>query len=98
MPRSRWKLQQITIIHDGNHVAVYTGNHLIRALDTDPTRTHQPLGKNPDHDMIMSAMSRDTNVNDVPRSDRSPTTTTKINNNPQPQGLWRQALAAQALA
>jgi transposase InsO family protein len=44
---ARWKLQQVTVIRDGDHVAVYAGNRLIRALDIDPTRTDQPLAATP---------------------------------------------------
>jgi transposase InsO family protein len=42
-----WKLQQVTVIRDGDHVAIYAGNRLIRALDIDPTRTYQPLAATP---------------------------------------------------
>jgi hypothetical protein len=40
---ARWKLQQVTVIRDGDHVAIYTGNRLIRPLDVDPTRTYPPV-------------------------------------------------------
>lgn len=44
---AHWKLQQVTVIRDTNHVAVYAGNRLIRALDIDPNRTYQPLAATP---------------------------------------------------
>ncbi|HEX3336767.1 MAG TPA: hypothetical protein VHS54_09920 [Jatrophihabitans sp.] len=33
----------VTVIADGDHIAIFTGNTLIRALDADPTRNYQPL-------------------------------------------------------
>lgn len=45
----RWKLQPVTVIRDGNHVAIYTGNRLIRTLDADPERHYQPVGNSRHH-------------------------------------------------
>jgi transposase InsO family protein len=39
---SRWAGTNTTAIKDGNHIAVFTGNQLIRVLDADPTRRYQP--------------------------------------------------------
>jgi transposase InsO family protein len=39
----RHKNLPVTAIRDGNHIAIFTGNTLIRALDADPTRQYQPL-------------------------------------------------------
>jgi transposase InsO family protein len=44
---ARWKRIPVTVIRDGDHVAIYAGNRLIRTLDIDPTRTYQPLGARP---------------------------------------------------
>ncbi|HKC28819.1 MAG TPA: IS481 family transposase [Jatrophihabitans sp.] len=38
----RWRGTPITAIKDGNHIAVFTGNQLIRTLDADPDRRYQP--------------------------------------------------------
>jgi transposase InsO family protein len=47
---ARYKHLPVTAIRDGDHIAIYTGNHLIRALDADPTRHYQPLrGSRADH-------------------------------------------------
>jgi transposase InsO family protein len=43
----RYKGLPVTAIQDGNHIAIYTGNKLIRALDADPTSRYQPLGQRP---------------------------------------------------
>ncbi len=40
----RHKGLPVTAIRDGNHIAIFTGNKLIRELDADPTRRYQPLG------------------------------------------------------
>jgi transposase InsO family protein len=42
----RYKQLPVTAIRDGNFIAIFTGTHLIRALDADPTRRYQPLGRN----------------------------------------------------
>jgi transposase InsO family protein len=39
---SRWAKQPVTAIKDGNHIAIFTGNHLIRVLDADPNHRYQP--------------------------------------------------------
>jgi transposase InsO family protein len=39
----RYKNLPVTAIRDGNHIAIFTGNKLLRALDADPTRRYQPL-------------------------------------------------------
>ena len=33
----------MTALKDGNHIAVFTGNHLVRVLDADPTRRYQSI-------------------------------------------------------
>lgn len=38
----RWRGTPTTAIKDGNHIAIFTGNHLIRVLDADPNRRYQP--------------------------------------------------------
>jgi transposase InsO family protein len=43
----RYKQLPVTALQDGNRVAIFTGNTLIRALDVDPTKTYQPLGPRP---------------------------------------------------
>jgi transposase InsO family protein len=40
----RYKQLPVTVIADGDHIAIFTGNTLIRALDADPHRQYQPLG------------------------------------------------------
>jgi transposase InsO family protein len=37
-----WNGQPITAIKDGEHIAIFAGNRLIRVLDADPTRRYQP--------------------------------------------------------
>jgi transposase InsO family protein len=39
----RYKQLPVTVIADGDHIAIFSGNALIRALDADPTRNYQPL-------------------------------------------------------
>jgi transposase InsO family protein/transposase-like protein len=41
----RYKQLPVTVLQDGTRVAIFTGNKLIRALDVDPTKTYQPLGR-----------------------------------------------------
>jgi transposase InsO family protein len=41
----RYKQLPVTVLQDGTRVAVFTGNTLIRALDVDPSKTYQPLGR-----------------------------------------------------
>jgi hypothetical protein len=38
----RWRHTAMTAIKDGNHIAIFTGNHLVRVLDAKPTRRYQP--------------------------------------------------------
>jgi len=47
----RHKGLPVTAIRDGNFIAIFTGTTLVRALDADPTRRYQPLGrtKRPQH-------------------------------------------------
>jgi transposase InsO family protein len=42
---ARYKQLPVTAIRDGEHIAIFTGTRLIRALDADPTRHYQPLGR-----------------------------------------------------
>lgn len=44
---ARYKMMPVTVLQDGLRVAVFSGNRLIRALDLDPTRAHQPLSDPP---------------------------------------------------
>jgi len=41
----RYKQLPVTVLQDGVRVAVFSGATLIRALDVDPTKTYQPLGR-----------------------------------------------------
>jgi Integrase core domain len=41
----RYKQLPVTVLQDGTRVAIFTGNTLTRALDVDPTKTYQPLGR-----------------------------------------------------
>ena len=43
--RRRYKQLPVTAIRDGEHLAIFTGTTPIRALDADPTRHYQPLGR-----------------------------------------------------
>jgi transposase InsO family protein len=42
---TRWRATPVEVIKDGNHIAIYAGNRLVRALDIDPTRHYQPASK-----------------------------------------------------
>lgn len=55
---AHWRGTPATAIKDGNRVAIFTGNHLIRALDIDPTRQYQPAAQDLRHNE---------GVTDVPR-------------------------------
>jgi transposase InsO family protein len=41
----RYKQLPVTVVQDGVRVAIFAGNALIRALDVDPTKIYQPLGR-----------------------------------------------------
>jgi transposase InsO family protein len=41
----RYKQLPVTVIQDGTRAAIFTGTALIHALDLDPTKTYQPLGR-----------------------------------------------------
>lgn len=41
----RYKQLPVTVLQDGVRVAIFAGTTLIRALDVDPTKTYQPLGR-----------------------------------------------------
>jgi hypothetical protein len=41
----RYKQLPVTVLQDGARVAIFSGTKLIRALDIDPTRNYQPLGR-----------------------------------------------------
>src|SRR5205814_9540083 len=41
----RYKQLPVTVLQDGTRVAIFTGNTLLRAIDLDPTKTYQPLGR-----------------------------------------------------
>ena len=40
-----WAGHQITLYIQGNNAAVFSGDHLVRHLTIDPTRSYQPTGK-----------------------------------------------------
>jgi transposase InsO family protein len=42
---ARYKQLPVTVVQDGARVAIFTGTVLIRALDIDPTKAYQPLGR-----------------------------------------------------
>lgn len=42
----QWKGSRVTAIKDGNRVAIFAGNLLVRALDIDPERVYQPATNN----------------------------------------------------
>jgi len=44
---AHWAGLPMTIIRDGDHITIFTGNQLVRILDADPTRRHQPLHEPP---------------------------------------------------
>lgn len=39
----RWIGHTLTAIADGDHIALFAGNRLVRVLDADPTRKYQPI-------------------------------------------------------
>jgi transposase InsO family protein len=39
----RWAGLPVTVIKDGDHIVIYAGNQLVRALDADPTHRYQRL-------------------------------------------------------
>jgi transposase InsO family protein len=39
----RWAGHLCDSIRDGNHIAIFSGNHLIRELEADPNRRYQPI-------------------------------------------------------
>ncbi|WP_157361786.1 DDE-type integrase/transposase/recombinase [Haloechinothrix halophila] len=43
----QWQHAQLTVFRDGNRVAIFHRDHLVRALDADPNRRYQPLGSRP---------------------------------------------------
>jgi transposase InsO family protein len=59
----RWGGHTAHVITDGDHITVFSGSRLIRALDADPTRRAQPLpGKQPYRD------SREPRPADMPQA------------------------------
>lgn len=42
---ARWRATPVLAIKNGNHVAIFADNHLVRALDIDPHRRYQPANK-----------------------------------------------------
>lgn len=40
---ARYSQLPVTVLQDGEHVAIFTGNTLVRALQIDPTKVYQPL-------------------------------------------------------
>ena len=42
----RWGGHECDIIRHGDHIAIFSGNRLVRAFTADPTRAHQPIEKN----------------------------------------------------
>jgi transposase InsO family protein len=43
----RYKQLPVTVLQDGVRVAIFAGTALIRAMDLDPAKTYQPLGRPP---------------------------------------------------
>jgi transposase InsO family protein len=41
----RYKQLAVTVIRDGNFIAIFAGDTLLRTLTADPTRRYQPLGR-----------------------------------------------------
>jgi transposase InsO family protein len=37
----QWQTHQVTCLKDGDHIAIFSGTRLVRALDVDPTRRYQ---------------------------------------------------------
>jgi transposase InsO family protein len=46
---TRWNSQPITAVKDGEHIAIFAGNRLVRVLDADPTRRYQPAPAGREH-------------------------------------------------
>jgi len=44
---ARWAGHRATAIKDGDHITIFSGNRLIRALDADPQRHYQPAQPRP---------------------------------------------------
>jgi transposase InsO family protein len=42
----RWAGHACDVIRDGDHIAIFSGNRLVRTLTADPTRYYQPAAKN----------------------------------------------------
>jgi transposase InsO family protein len=42
-----WAGLPMTVIKDGAHITIFTGNQLVRVLDADPPRGYQPLNRPP---------------------------------------------------
>jgi transposase InsO family protein len=42
----RWAGHECDVIRDGDHIAIFSGNRLVRAFTADPTRYHQPADRN----------------------------------------------------
>ena len=42
---TRWRATPVDVIKDGDHVAIFAGNRIVRVLDIDPTRHYQPATK-----------------------------------------------------
>lgn len=61
----RWNGLPMTVIKDGDHIAIYTGNQLIRTLDADPNTIYQPV-EHPDAATKHPHLGDDL-VSDVPR-------------------------------
>jgi transposase InsO family protein len=43
----QWQAHQVTCIKDGDHVTIFSGTRLVRALDLDPTTRYQPAQPRP---------------------------------------------------
>ncbi len=41
----RWTAHTVTIIRDGNHTTIFSGNRLVRELTIDPNRRYQPAAQ-----------------------------------------------------
>ena len=70
----RYKQSPVTALQDGTRVAIFSGTTLIRAPNINPSTTYQPPTNqarardiSPAHATLLSAMSCDTRVSNLPR-------------------------------
>ena len=65
----RWAGHECDVIRDGDHIAIFSGNHLVRAFTADPTRYHQPARQNYTYLSHPRTQTGIMSVSDVPRLD-----------------------------